>query len=150
MVAPVSAAAFGPGGGDNPTEAPLAIDGKAGTDWTTDSYVGSPRFGNLYSGTGLVLDLGKKVSVSSVTVTFGQVPGTHVRVEVGSSASGTAPAGATTLGHSGNATGTVTFTGHHPATGQFVFIWFTKLAPQQGSSGHYQADVFNVVVRGSS
>jgi hypothetical protein len=150
VVAPVSAAAFGPGNGDNPTGAPLAIDGKPGTDWTTDSYVGSPRFGNLYSGTGLVLDLGKRVSVSSVAVTFGQVPGSHVRVEVGSSASGTTPTGATTLGRSGNAAGTITFTGHHPATGQFVFIWFTKLAPQQGSSGHYQADVFNVVVRGSS
>ena len=34
--------------------------------------------------------------------------------------------------------------------GQFVFIWFTKLAPQQGSTGHFQADVYNVVVKGPS
>jgi len=94
--------------------------------------------------------MGKQVSVSSVTVTFGQVPGSHVRIEVGSNDSGATPAGATTLGRSGNAAGTITFTGHHPATGQFVFIWFTKLAPQQGTAGHYQADVFNVTVRGSS
>jgi hypothetical protein len=145
-----SAGAFGPNGGDNATQAPLAIDGKPGTEWNTDSYVGSPRFGNLYSGTGLVLNMGKQVSVSSVAVTFGQVPGSHVRIEVGNNDSGTTPAGTTTLGRSGNAAGTMTFTGHHPATGQFVFIWFTKLAPQQGSSGHYQADVYNVVVRGSS
>jgi hypothetical protein len=44
----------------------------------------------------------------------------------------------------------VTFTGHAPASGQFILIWFTKLAPQSGQSGQYQSDVFNVVVRGSS
>ncbi len=103
----------------------------------------------MYDGTGLVLDMGKQVTVSSVAVTFGTVPGTHVRVEVGNNNSGTSPTGATTLGHTANATGTVPFTGH-PVRGRFVFIWFTKLAPQQGSPGQFQADVFNVVVKGSS
>ena len=144
-----SAAAFGPNGGDNAAQAPLAIDNSPTTDWTTDSYRGSAHFGNLYGGTGLVLDLGKQVTVSSVTVTFGSVPGAHVRVEVGNNNSGTSPAGATTLDHTANAVGTVTFTGH-PVKGQFVFVWFTRLAPQQGSPGHFQADVFNVVVKGSS
>jgi hypothetical protein len=149
VLTPVSAAAFGGGGGDNGAQAPLAIDGQPATDWTTDSYQGSPRFGNLYRGTGLVLDMGKQVSVSSVAVTFGQVPGSHVRIEVGNSAPGLAPAGATTLGRSSDAINTITFTGHHAATGRYVFIWFTLLAPQAGAPGHYQADVFNVVVRGS-
>jgi hypothetical protein len=149
ILTPVSAVAFGPNGGDNASEAPLAIDGKPGTDWTTDWYA-SPHFGNLATGTGLVLNMGKQVSVSSVTVTFGQVPGSHVRIAVGSNDSGAAPAGAATVGRSGNAMNTITFTAHHTATGQFVFIWFTKLAPQQGTPGHYQADVFNVTVRGSS
>ena len=135
--------------GDNAAQAPLAIDNSPTTDWTTDSYQGSAHFGNLYDGTGLVLDMGKQVTVSSVAVTFGSVPGAHVRIEVGNNNSGTSPAGATTLGHTTNATGPVTFTGH-PVTGQFVFIWFTKLASQQGSPGHFQADVFNVVVKGSS
>jgi eukaryotic-like serine/threonine-protein kinase len=144
-----SAAAFGPNGGDNGAQAPLAIDNSPATDWTTDSYQGSAHFGNLYGGTGLVLDMGKQVTVSSVAVTFGSVPGAHVRVEVGNNNSGTSPAGATTLDHTSNAFSTVTFTGH-PVKGQFVFIWFTKLAPQQGSPGHFQADVFNVVVKGSS
>jgi hypothetical protein len=44
----------------------------------------------------------------------------------------------------------VTFTGHGTASGRFILIWFTKLAPQSGQSGQYRADVFNVVVRGSS
>jgi hypothetical protein len=84
-----------------------------------------------------------------VTVTFGSVAGTHARIEVGNDNSGTAPNGATTLGHTSNAAGPVTFTGH-PVTGRYVFIWFTKLAPQRNQAGHFQADVFNVVVKGSS
>jgi hypothetical protein len=154
VMRPVSAAAFGPGGGDNPGEAPYAIDRRPGTDWTTDSYRGSPHFGYLYHGTGLILDMGRRVSVSSVTVTFGPVPGAHARVEVGSSDvapgnAGFAPAGFATLGRTGNASGTVRFAGR-PVTGRFVLIWFTKLAQQPGQAGQFQAAVFNVVVRGSS
>jgi hypothetical protein len=155
-----SAAAYGPSVGGNPSagdnagQAGLAIDSSPATDWTTDSYRGSPHFGNLYGGTGLMLDMGKRVNVSSVAVTFGNVPGTHVRIEVGNTGTGPGtgpPTGFTTLDHSSNAVGTVTFTGHSSVSGQFILIWFTKLAPQSASSsGNYQADVFNVVVRGSS
>jgi hypothetical protein len=143
ILTPVSAAAFGPNGGDNPSEAPLAIDNKPGTDWQTDQYKGSPFFGNLYSGTGLMIDMGKRVPVSKVTVTFGDVPGGHVRIEVGNSNQGSTPSGFTTLAHSNNATGTMSFSATTPVKGQFVLIWFTKLPPS------LQADVFNVVVRGS-
>jgi hypothetical protein len=153
VLTPVSAAAFGPSsaaggsGGDNASEAPLAIDTKPGTDWTTDAYRGSPIFGNLYLGTGLMVDMGKSVSVSSVTVTFGNVHGGHARIEVGNNNTGSVPAGFTTLARTSDATGNVTFTGH-PVTGRYVLIWFTKL-PQQAGSGDFQADVFNVVVKGT-
>jgi serine/threonine protein kinase len=149
VLQPSSAAAFGPNGGDNQPQAPLAIDNKPGTDWYTDSYRGSPRFGNLYNGTGLIVNMGKRVSISSVTVTFGNVAGSHVRIEVGNNNTGPTPVGFTTVAHSNNAVGTVTFTPRSPASGQFVLIWFTKLAPQQGQQGHYQADVYNVTVKGS-
>ncbi len=153
VLQPSSAVVFGPNHGDNASQAGLAIDSSPGTDWTTDSYQGSPHFGNLYGATGLMLDMGRRVDVSSVTVTFGSMPGTHVRVEIGNTGTGTGlapPPGFTTLDHSSNAVGQVTFTGHSTASGQFILIWFTKLAPQSGQSGHYRADVFNVVVRGSS
>jgi hypothetical protein len=150
VLSPASAAAFGPNGGDNGAQAPLAIDSSPATGWTTDSYQGSAHFGNLYGATGLVVNMGKPVKISSVTVTFGSVPGAHARIEVGNNDTGASPAGATTLGHANNATGTLTFTASSSVTGQFVFIWFTKLAPQQGSAGHFQAEVFNVVVKGSS
>jgi hypothetical protein len=147
------AVAYGPNGGDNASQAGLAIDNSPTTDWNTDSYQTSPHFGNLYDGTGLMLDMGRNVNVSSVTVTFGNVPGTHVRVEVGNTGTGTGgapPPGFTLLNKSSNASGQVTFTGHSTASGRYILIWFTKLAPQSGQSGHYQADVFNAVVRGSS
>jgi hypothetical protein len=150
VLKPASAAAFGPNGGDNGAQAPLAIDNSPTTDWTTDSYQGSAHFGNLYGATGLIVNMGKPVKISSVAVTFGSVPGAHARIEVGNNDTGASPTGATTLGHTNNATGTLTFTASSSVTGQFVFIWFTKLAPQQGSAGHFQAEVFNVVVKGSS
>jgi len=153
VLPPQSAVAYGPDNGDNGSQAGLAIDSSPTTDWTTDSYRGSARFGNLYGATGLMLDMGKSVNVSSVTVTFGNVPGTHVRVMVGNTGTGTGqapPPGMTTLDKSANAFGQVTFTGHGTASGRFILIWFTKLAAQSGQSGNFQADVFNVVVRGSS
>lgn len=156
VLRPASAVAYGPDNGDNGPQAGLAIDPSPTTDWTTDSYQGSPHFGNLYGphgGTGLMLDMGRRVNVSSVTVTFGDSPGTHVRVEVGNAGTGDGkapPPGFTVLGKSGNAVRSISFTGHGAVSGQFILIWFTKLAPQPGQTGHYQADVFNVVVRGSS
>jgi hypothetical protein len=153
VLQPQSAVAYGPNGGDNGDQAGLAIDKSPSTGWTTDSYQTSPYFGNLYGATGLMIDMGKTVNVSSVTVTFGSMPGTHVRVEVGNTGTGsgiTPPPGFTTLDKSTNAINQMTFTGHSTASGQFILIWFTKLAPQSGQSGQYRADVFNVVVRGSS
>ena len=153
VLRPQGAAAYGPNGGDNASQAGLAIDNSPATEWTTDSYRGSPRFGNLYGATGLMLDMGKSVNVSSVTVTFGNMPGTHVRIEVGNAGTGTGttpPPGFTTLNKSSNAVNQVTFTGHAAVSGRFILLWFTKLAQQSGQSGQYRADVFNVVVRGSS
>jgi len=158
VLRPASAVAYGPSssggsGGDNADQAGLAIDSSPTTEWNTDSYQGSAHFGNLYNGTGLMLNMGRNVNVSSVTVNFGSIPGTHVRILVGNTGTGTGnapPSGFTLLGKSSNAFNQVTFTGHSTASGQFILIWFTKLAPQSGQTGHYQADVFNVVVRGSS
>src|SRR5262249_43908107 len=64
---PVRAAALGPGGGDNPQRAHLAIDGSRVTAWRTDWYT-SPHFGNLYAGTGLLLDMGRTVTITSVKI----------------------------------------------------------------------------------
>ena len=84
-LAPVSAAAFGVSGagqGDNPQTAPLAIDGSRATAWRTDWYT-TARFGNLYPGTGLLLDMGHPVTVTAARVTLGRAPGADLQLRVG-------------------------------------------------------------------
>ena len=36
------------------------------------------------------------------------------------------------------------------ATGRYVLIWLTYLPPLTGSANQYQAQIYNVVVRGSA
>jgi hypothetical protein len=79
---PVSAAAFGPGGGDNPQLARLALDGNRATGWHTDWYT-SARFGNLHPGTGLLLNMGRTVTISSVRINLGRVSGASFQLRVG-------------------------------------------------------------------
>ena len=45
--------------------------------------------------------------------------------------------------------GTVTFTINSSDSGQYVLIWFTKLAPMPNHPNKYQGSIFNVVVTGS-
>lgn len=152
---PVSAHGFdvyGSGASDeNDQFASLAIDGNPSTDWYTQFYLGSPVFGGLKPGTGLILDMGKAVRLSSVQVTFGASVGANVAIEVGNNntravstlSSFTTVAKATGIG------GTYTFRTTSSATGRYVLIWFTKLPPLAGSSSKFEAQIYNIVVRGT-
>ena len=82
VLTPASAAAFGTGGagGDNSDLAPLAIDGNPATAWHTDWYA-TARFGDLYPGTGLLVDMGRPVTIEAVNITLGSatVPASAAR-----------------------------------------------------------------------
>jgi cytoskeletal protein RodZ len=140
---PASAAAFGPHGtGDDPQNAHLAIDGVRGTAWRTDWYT-TARFGNLYSGTGLLLDMGQPVTVTGIRVTLGPAAGTHFQIRVGDQPNLGAlrpvgrwagPGGIVRLGLS------------RPTRGRYVLVWFTKLP--QDRAGTYQADIYGIGVKG--
>lgn len=81
---PVRAASlFHPGGSDDDhaDEVPLAVDGDPSTAWTTQTY-GSPQFGNLRPGVGLLFDLGQTREVRSVHLTVAS-PGLDLRVHAG-------------------------------------------------------------------
>ena len=142
-MAPASAAAFGPHGtGDDPQNAHLAIDGERGTAWRTDWYT-TAEFGNLYSGTGLLLDMGRPVTVTGIRVTLGPTAGTHFQIRVGDQPNLGAlrpvggwagPGGIVRLGLS------------HPARGRYVLVWFTQLP--QDRAGTYQADIYGIGVKG--
>jgi putative peptide zinc metalloprotease protein len=135
-------------GDENDDLARYAIDGNPATAWQTQYYYGNPVFSGLKTGTGLILDMGRPVRLRSVTVTFGSVPGADVSIEVGNDntraaatlATFTTVAGARDIG------GTYTFTCTGPARGRYVLIWFTKLPP--AGSGRFQAQIFNIVIRG--
>ncbi|MGH3126017.1 MAG: hypothetical protein ACRDND_33995, partial [Streptosporangiaceae bacterium] len=130
--------------------AKFAIDGNPSTAWHTQFYLDSPLLGGLKAGTGLLLDMGKQVSLSSVQITFGPSAGANVAIEVGNS-NAISPAGLASFAkvakrkHLGG--GAQTFQTSSTAKGRYVLIWFTKLPPN--NAGQFQAFVYNVVVRGS-
>ena len=83
-----SIAAFGPEGtadGDNPGIASWTIGASGGQPWYSQWYA-TPAFGGLRTGTGLLLDMGKPVTVTSVRLVLGSQPGADVQVRVGNSA----------------------------------------------------------------
>lgn len=138
---------------ENDQLARFAIDSSPSTSWNTQFYLGNPVFGGTKTGTGLILDMGKAVRLSSVEITFGAIPGADVSIELGNSnvraqstlSSFTTVASATGVG------GTHTFTVTSKATGRYVLIWFTKLPPKSaGSTSKFEAQIFNIIVRGSS
>jgi cytoskeletal protein RodZ len=135
---PVSVQAFGPGGagqGDNPQQAELAVSGNPATPWNTDWYA-TPDFGNMQSGTGLLLDMGKQVTVTGAQITLGSTPGADLQLLVGN---------APTLGSmqqvatADNAGGVLQLQATRPVSARYLLVWFTQLPPN--SSGTYQAFV---------
>jgi cytoskeletal protein RodZ len=146
-LAPVSATAFGVNGagqGDDPQSAPLAIDGNPGTAWHTDWYT-TASFGNLYSGTGLLLDMGRPVTITSAQITLGSAPGAALQLRVGDVPS---PAALPPVAQAPDASGVVHLQPATPAPGRYVLVWFTRLPADP--AGTFQADVYDVRLSGHS
>jgi cytoskeletal protein RodZ len=141
-----SAAAFGANGGmgtgDDPQDARLAIDGLRGTAWHSDWYT-TPRFGNLYAGTGLIVDMGRPVTVTAVRVTLGPAAGAHFQVRVGNQPT---LAGLAPVARSAGPGGVVRLTLASPARGRYVLVWLTKLPPDP--AGTYKAEIYGISVKG--
>ena len=66
----------------------FAIDGKPDTAWQTQFYLNNPVFGGLKTGSGLILDMGKQVRLSSVAIEFGPTPGRTSRSRWATTAAG--------------------------------------------------------------
>jgi eukaryotic-like serine/threonine-protein kinase len=142
---PVAGAAvfdpFGDGEAENDQDTPLTIDDDPATAWSTLTYRGSPAFGNLKPGVGLLLDLGDTQSVAAVTVTS-TTPGATVEIR-------TADAPADDLdGFTAVADGTVEseteFAFDEPVTAQYVLVWITGLV--DGPDG-FKAEIAEVTVQ---
>ena len=141
---PVSAVAFGPQGtadGDNPQIAARVLTDPA-MGWVSQWYA-TPSFGDLKQGTGLLLDLGRTVTVTTVTLTLGSPPGTSLELRLGAAPDLSAlPVVAT-------ATATrdqLSLPLASPARARYVLLWFTRLPPDD--AGTYQLFVHQVAIQG--
>ena len=137
--------AFGPEGlsdGDHPNIASRALEDGA-EPWYSSWYL-SPEFGNLQTGTGLLLYMGKSVTVSSVQLVLGGQVGATVEVRVGD---GVALADLSVVATATDVGGTVRLPTAVRARGMFVLIWFTALPPI--GQGKYQVSVYNATVDGT-
>ncbi|MBO3750281.1 protein kinase family protein [Streptosporangiaceae bacterium NEAU-GS5] len=141
-ITPASAAGFDPLG-DNEERNELAshaVDGQPSTEWHTESYT-SPEFGRLKDGVGLLLDLGKEMRLSQVTVDFGdQGGGGQAELRAGTSNEESA---LKAVGGAKEATGTVTFDASSAAPSRYVVIWFTKLPTYEGK---YRGTIYDLTI----
>ncbi|HEU5418070.1 MAG TPA: protein kinase family protein [Streptosporangiaceae bacterium] len=153
VLAPVSAHGFDAlnphdAGDENTNQAMNVLNGNP-EGWSSQEYF-SPELGHLKAGTGLILDMGKNVQLSSVTIRFGPNPGADVQLKVGASDARSAAnlASMTTVASGSDIGSTYTFHVASKTSGRFLVIWFTKMPPV--ASGHYMAQVFSIIVRGTA
>jgi cytoskeletal protein RodZ len=144
-LSPVSVRAFGPGGtgaGDNPQHAQRAIDGHSATAWRSQWYT-TAAFGNLKPGTGLLLNMGRRVTITEAEIALGGFPGADVQLRAGN-----VPvlADLREVASSAGAGGSIHMQLSAAARAKYVLIWFTRLPPD--ASGTYQASVYSVRLRG--
>ena len=142
---PASVRAFGPAGpadGDNRPSAALALSPR-GAGWHSNWYT-TARFGGLQSGTGLLVDMGKMVTVSRVAVRLG--PGSGAAVQLRAGAAAALAALRPVAGASGDG-GVLVLVPRAPVHARYLLIWFTRLPPD--SAGTYQATVNGISVTGA-
>jgi cytoskeletal protein RodZ len=144
VLTPARVAAFGPAGtadGDDPQRAALSIGGDRGRPWISQWYA-TARFGALKQGTGLLLDMGRPVTVASVRL-FLVNAGADIQLRAGSKP---VPAWLPVVAHVSNAGRTAQLKPGAPVHIRYLLIWFTKLPPD--NAGHYQAGVYRITVLG--
>jgi hypothetical protein len=117
----------GDGDPDNPEDVPLALDGDPATAWSTYEYRGSPAFGNLKDGLGVLLDLGSPQDVAAVALTS-TTPGATVEIRVGDQTGGDQNS------FTPVADGTIEeaeqqFAFEEATSARYVLVWITGLVP---------------------
>lgn len=141
-VTPSWATAYGPWGvaGDNPQDASLAIDNDPSTAWHTQEYSTS-AFGHLKAGTGLLLYLGRRVTITSAHIVIG-APGARVELRAGLRSS---PTDLQIIGVSRDA-GRIARIHPEHIRARYLLIWFTNLP--RNASGSYEASVYHITLQG--
>jgi hypothetical protein len=104
------------------------------------TYQGSPAFGNLKPGVGVLYDLGSEQQIAGVTLTS-TTPGAAVEIRTGNSADGQLDSFATA--GSGTVDGTTEFTFDEATSARYVLVWITGLVDQGDG---FSADLAEVEV----
>jgi cytoskeletal protein RodZ len=141
---PASVTAFGPAGtadGDNAQIAARALSGDPATPWDSDWYATADL--NNAGGTGLLLDMGRTVTITSVRLSLAGHPGADLQIRAGASP---ALSDLREVAASSGAGGTVRLSLSTPVQARYLLIWFTLLPPD--TSGTYQAGVYDITVQG--
>jgi hypothetical protein len=129
-IAILSATGFDPEGdhSEKNSQAARVYDDDVSTMWTSEGY-NSPQFGGLKKGAGVLLDLGQPTSTHQVSIELGFGP---VDVTV-YAATETSVEGATVIGEATAASGQIQLKAASVMPkAQYVIVWFTKLAPDDG------------------
>jgi hypothetical protein len=134
-------------GDENDSQAANAINGNP-AGWTSQTYA-TAGLGNLKAGTGLILDMGRPVKLSSITVQFAAPAGADVQIKMGNSNTRSTAnlQSMQTVATGTDVGGTVNFRATTPGTGQYIVIWFTKLPP---ATGGFAAQILSIIVRGAA
>ncbi|BBC34684.1 Serine/threonine protein kinase [Streptomyces graminofaciens] len=129
-------------GSEKPSDINRAYDSDAGSYWQTNFYKGAD-FGNLKSGLGIILDLGKVQQVGKVTVTF--VGDTSVELRAASSEASSEPTSFDAYTKVAGGSGTsVTLTPDKPLKSRYLLVWLTKLPLT--NDGTYRGRVADIKV----
>ena len=131
---------LGDGEPENDKDIPLTYDGDPSTAWSTLEYRGSPTFGNLKDGVGVVLDLGGSQALSGVTIST-TTPGAKVEVRTADQPADTLDGFKAAANATLEDTTDVTF--DKPVKARFVLVWITSLV---ASDTGFSADISEVAV----
>ncbi|MGK5113560.1 MULTISPECIES: hypothetical protein [unclassified Geodermatophilus] len=123
----VGAAVLDPGGDGEPEnvdDISLSFDGDPATAWSTLTYRGSPAFGNLKDGVGVVYDLGSAQALAGVSVTT-TTPGATVEIRVADAPD--AGIDEFDVVATGELEATTDLPFEETVTSQYVLVWVTGL-----------------------
>jgi serine/threonine protein kinase len=164
ILVPASASTYNPygttpGNTEHQSDVHDAIDSSTSSYWETAWYEDHASFGNLKPGVGLLIDMGRKVSLSQVEVLFSASGDTTAQIYLGNTdtiSSSALKSDFTQVSKAATVSGDYKFPVSSTVSGRYVLIWLTSLPqvpqPSDAPSGHtyYEGKIYNVVVRGSA
>ena len=126
---------------ENPELAPLAVDGDPATAWRTSTYFDQFGPAGLKTGVGMVIDLGESQEVAQIDLTTLASP-LDVTYFL-SDSDPTAVAGLDPIGEGTVEQDRLRTRLDEPATGRYLVVWITSLAPL---GEDFRAEIAEVVV----